>query len=44
MGDSRCLANVLVVTTTVRMINGVHCYTASMRPAIGMVSSALPEY
>ena len=41
-GNGGRLANVLVVTTTVRMVNGVHCHTTSARPAIRIAfSSAL---
>jgi len=33
-GDRRCVTNVLMITTTVRVINGVHGHTASLRPRV----------
>lgn len=32
-GNGRCLTDVLVVTTTVRVVHGVHSDTTSTRPA-----------
>ena len=34
--DSRCFANMLMVTTTVGMLNGVHSHTTNLGPAIAL--------
>ena len=43
-GNRRRLTNVLVVTTTVRMVNGVHSNTTSTRPAKQEISILQATY